>query len=212
MTNQDLFEQQYPSGDHGCDLQRPSMTNQDLFERQYPRITESSFYQKMEKTCRYHLSKFPCLKNIDEYEVLCEAIIRLKDKFLNEEIFPDVDRWIAKSIQYIVKEFYRREIKRRNYEAVSIDDENGERYYLSSVDKPIEVQEQYEFLYQALELMNESDRQLLKLRFFEGLSWKKIREIYAQNGDNVSEDSLRQKSHRAVEKLRKIWKSLPGNA
>jgi RNA polymerase sigma factor (sigma-70 family) len=185
------------------------MKHQDSFERQYPRVTQSAFYQEMGKTCRVYLSKFPCLKNLDESEVLCEAVIRLKKKFIKGQIVLEVDAWIRKCSWNVVREHYRYEINRRNHEIKSVDEENGENDYLRSLDKPIEVEEEYQFLHQALKLMNESERELLYLRFFSDFSsWKEIQQLYVQRGENISEPNLRQRGHRALEKLGKILKQL----
>jgi RNA polymerase sigma factor (sigma-70 family) len=63
-----------------------------------------------------------------------------------------------------------------------------------------------EYLHSQIELLKDCDRQIIQLRFFDGLTWNQIADLLSKQSDKpVNEQNARQKGKRALDKLRNLY-------
>jgi len=106
--------------------------------------------------------------------------------------------WLYRIAQNEVNMFFR--AQKKNY-SVEITD----RQLLSVLEESGEEGVTQEDLDQLIEIINnleDSQADLLELRFFQGLSFKEIADIYG-----VSEANAKMKTYRLLEKIKNNWKN-----
>lgn len=114
--------------------------------------------------------------------------------------------WLRRTIFNIV-----RELSRKDRKADSLDEEgclepvSKEPLLLDSLVRV----EAIELLHVALEQLNDVDRELLELRYLQGLSWLEVGQCMAiAHTGKQTEATLRQRGHRALKRLRVIYSTL----
>jgi RNA polymerase sigma factor (sigma-70 family) len=150
------------------------------------------------------LRQYGLLGIYESEEVLYEVGSRFWDtlqKGKNVPI-PNPEAWARITGRNIIHELSRKQKKYQTVEpnklelVVATDEE---------ISLTLEKQEESDRIHDALKQLKSETQELLKLRFFQGLSWQEIAEHLAQNGQNVSVATLRKRGERAINQLREVY-------
>ena len=142
--------------------------------------------------------------NFDALEILSEAYIRTQKAIKNGEKIQSYIAWIRSTCFLIIKE-KRTELSR---EKANLQKANSSILANQKLTKEetesSSLEEEIPFLKKAWTILNLKDKELLKLRFADNLSWKDIQ----KNTDNkISIPTLRKRGERAIGKLRNAFHS-----
>jgi RNA polymerase sigma factor (sigma-70 family) len=86
-------------------------------------------------------------------------------------------------------------------DSISAEDCMNDEDFVWNFD--IDREDLKEYLDSLLEYLNEDERRIIYLKFYEGLTFRQIKEEFS-----VSHQMIHKKFHRAIKKLRKIVKKL----
>lgn len=138
------------------------------------------------------------LEQVDVYDVIAEVYLRGIKKITSGENIKNPGAWIRVTSHNVILEMSRKQKK-----------EQPDSEFLENQVAPKTCKEnsevQLNILRKSLENLSEKERLILELRFFQDLSWKEVRSILASKGEILTESNLRQKGHRALEKLKKSF-------
>ncbi len=138
------------------------------------------------------------LEQVDFYDVVSDVYLRGIKKITSGENIKNPGAWIRVTSHNVILEMSRKQKK-----------EQPDSEFLENQVAPKTCEEnsevQLNILRKSLENLSEKERLILELRFFQDLSWKEVRSILASKGEILTESNLRQKGHRALEKLKKVF-------
>ncbi len=141
------------------------------------------------------------LEQVDFYDVVSDVYLRGIKKITSGENIKNPGAWIRVTSYNVILEMSRKQKK-----------EQPDSEFLENQVAPKTCEEnsevQLNILRKSLENLSEKERLILELRFFQDLSWKEVRSILASKGEILTESNLRQKGHRALEKLKKVFSLL----
>ena len=141
------------------------------------------------------------LEQVDFYDVVSDVYLRGIKKITSGENIKNPGAWIRVTSHNVILEMSRKQKK-----------EQPDSEFLENQVAPKTCEEnsevQLNILRKSLENLSEKERLILELRFFQDLSWKEVRSILASKGEILTESNLRQKGHRALEKLKKVFSLL----
>lgn len=86
-------------------------------------------------------------------------------------------------------------------DSISAEDCMNDEDFVWNFD--IDKEDLKEYLNSLLEYLNEDERRIIYLKFYEGLTFRQIKEEFS-----VSHQMIHKKFHRAIKKLRKLVKKL----
>ncbi|HBL13787.1 MAG TPA: hypothetical protein DD379_20810 [Cyanobacteria bacterium UBA11162] len=174
----------------------------DSLEKMYGlKLTEDNL-----KNLREHfldiLKQYHLLSLYEPEEILNEVGSRFKNTLQKGKKVPKpkLQAWARSTGRNIIRELSRKEKKYRviglNEWEVATDEE---------ISLAVEKQEEFERVHDALKELSAETQGLLKIRFFQGLSWQEIALHLAQKGQNVSVATLRKRGERAINQLREVY-------
>jgi DNA-directed RNA polymerase specialized sigma24 family protein len=116
--------------------------------------------------------------------------------------------WIRSTALNVIRELCRKEKKQRDLACEAI-------YQLAQeVSNPLDDQISEEIIEanliqvrRAWDFLSHKEKELLRWRLMEGLSWKSVQEILFGRGEKIEIDALRQRYSRTLSKLRKLFHS-----
>lgn len=140
------------------------------------------------------------IKNLDPYELVSDATMRgltyIDD---NSKRIDNTPAWLRKVCTYIMLDMVKGEKKNR-----ILKEKNKSLEQETDPLSKVESDEQKEILKQVMLLLSEEDQQILDLKFYQGLSYKKIQQFYLDCfGKSIKITALRQRESRALQRLRK---------
>jgi DNA-directed RNA polymerase specialized sigma24 family protein len=151
------------------------------------------------------LYQFKLSKAYEVKDILVEIYARGVKRIEGGESINIPYAWIKRVGLNVIREF-RREAERLHYydfdsqpQLVQISDDLLSKFVFQNDLKAMQI---------AFRQLSLKDQNLLYLRIVNELSWGKIAEILASNGDsnNLSPSTLRQRGSRALYKLHKLYK------
>ncbi|MBT31718.1 MAG: RNA polymerase [Thalassobius sp.] len=109
--------------------------------------------------------------------------------------------WLYKIATNQVNQYFRNS---KNQRVISIDDFYVNKIFSELEDKQdIKQKEQTPLLVQLLNMLDESELQILELRFFEEKAFKEVAYIL-----DITENNAKVKTYRIIEKLKKVAKGM----
>lgn len=103
---------------------------------------------------------------------------------------------------------YVRELSRKHKQLPFDEIDSGKVKSINLITNGLDEEagdlEKLDIIYKALLELKPEEREILEMRWYEELSWEKIAVRLAQCGNAVKVTTLRQRGHRAEDKLRKI--------
>jgi DNA-directed RNA polymerase specialized sigma24 family protein len=116
--------------------------------------------------------------------------------------------WIRKTGFYVILELHRKEKKQADLACKSV-------YQLAQeISNPLDDQISQEIIdnnlvqvRRAWNCLSHKEKEFLRLRLMEGLSWKLVQEVLYDRGEKIEIDALRQRYSRTLSKLRKLFHS-----
>jgi RNA polymerase sigma factor (sigma-70 family) len=163
-------------------------------------LTEETL-KKFRLTFKRYLKQFNLFGIYEPDEVLNEAVLRFKALHKGKKV-PNPEAWIKKTGFNFVREMSR---KRK---CQNLDHNTLESVVASVEDINLDLikQEESDRVHDALKKLSLENQQLLKLRFFQGLSWSEIAQhLTTQNGNKVVVETLRKRGERAINQLREVY-------
>jgi RNA polymerase sigma factor (sigma-70 family) len=147
------------------------------------------------------LKQFHLLGIYEPDEVIDEAVMRLITAIERGKKITNLESWIRSTGYNFIRELSRKR-KYQNLDPNTLD---------SLVASPEDIslyltqQEESERVHNALKELKPETQELIKLRFFQGLSWPEIVQHLTQNGQKVSEATLRKRGERAINQLKEVY-------
>ena len=126
-------------------------------------------------------------------QVFCKAIVGLAE-YENRGV--PFSSWLYRIAQNELNMYYRESKKQR---ALNIDDEHLESIMEELKEDVSEKERQYDQLAMAISQLDESDAQLIEMRFFETRSFKEIGEIL-----DITENNAKVKTYRILDKIKTL--------
>lgn len=138
------------------------------------------------------------LEQVDFDDVVSEVYLRGTKKINSGENIKNPGAWIRVTSLNVIREMSRQQQK---------EQANSELIEHQVAPKSYEENNEIQLciLKQSLDNLSKKDRQILKLRFFQNLSWKEVVDYLASTGEILTEDNVRQKGSRALKKLKKSF-------
>lgn len=167
---------------------------QDISALLHPSNREGTkFFNYLEST-----AKKLRLSGLDAREVISEAYVRgivtINDK--GQEI-ENPKAWLRKVCTFIMYDMVKEEKKNRLLKEKNQYSSEASNSLLTIVDS-----EQHQVVKKALAKLSDNDRQILRLRFDENLSYKEIQEQLCISGEAVKVPALRKRESRALARLK----------
>lgn len=167
---------------------------------QFPQLRQKVFYKRMHNYFFLRLHQLGLLKCYQPAEVMAEVICRLDCAIkLGKKIY-NLEAWVRRTGLNFIYELSRIE---KRYSLVGDNITLESFMYIGDVTVvSSEYEENYTELHEALKLLNPSYQEILKMRYFQCLSWEEIAQIFAARGELVQVQTLRKRGQRALEALR----------
>ncbi len=146
---------------------------------------------------RLRLRQFKLDGSYDPAYVMNEALIRACEAIRNGKSIEKPSAWLRATMMNIV-----RELSRQKSDHIELDENSLEG--LENSVAP-DLTEEFRWSKIAFRKLKPQDRKLLRLKIVNGLHWREIQEIYAAEGQDVSETTLRQRKTRALRRLRELY-------
>lgn len=141
------------------------------------------------------------LEQVDFYDVVPEVYLRGTKLIASGEDLKNPGAWIRVTSYNVIREMSRKQKKEQaNSELIELQVASENCEETNEVDLNI--------LKNSLEDLNEKDRQILDLRFFQNLSWKQVVTYLASTGEILTEANARQRGKRALKRLKKAFLSV----
>lgn len=157
---------------------------------------------------RRSLKQFHLDDRFDVYDILNETYLRAVKLMTTGTEIRSPLAWVRKTAFNVIREISR---EQKRYLLIDPDQVESELVveaiweYLIPEDS---LDANCETVMSALQALGLRDRELLNLRFVEGLTWREIGERLAVNGEPLQNDAaLRQQGHRALKRLRDRYHS-----
>lgn len=170
-------------------------------QERYPQLAEllndlDGFY----KSILIRLSRFNLHNRYSPIEVTSECVCRLHKALEKGQDISNLDAWMKATAFNVVREL-NREIQKASLYEPSILEEVLSNVLDESTD---EADERHRIVRRALTILTEDKRELLKLRFFQNLTWDQVAEFYTARGEKIAIATLRKRGQRAQDDLRKV--------
>ncbi len=158
---------------------------------------DRSDWIKLCSFARLRLRQFKLDGSYDPAYVMNEALIRACEAIRNGKSIEKPSAWLRATMMNIV-----RELSRQKSDHIELDENSLEG--LENSVAP-DLTEEFRWSKIAFRKLKPQDRKLLRLKIVNGLHWREIQEIYAAEGQHVSETTLRQRKTRALRRLRELY-------
>lgn len=140
------------------------------------------------------------LKNACVEDLISEVYLRGLKLINSGEEIRNPGAWIRVTAYNVIREMHREKQKEQsNSELVElkVSSQENENYQ--------ETEENFLKLKQLLKSLNDKDKQILELRFFQDLSWQEITDYLSSQGEVLTSATVRQRGSRALKRLRKAY-------
>lgn len=151
------------------------------------------------------------LRNTEPFEVLSEVYERGINSLKSGQKIDNPIGWIWKVTFYVIVHKVRQEVKKDRHSVefdlikYKIISDNYEDDF--ALDNSVHTKRK--LAQQAFYKLEPQEQKILDLRLFQKLSWDKVSEALASEGEKIqSNATLRKRGQRATERLRKIYLSL----
>lgn len=146
---------------------------------------------------RLKLYQFNLDGRYDPAYVINTALIRAAETYKNGKTIEKPMPWLRACVVNVI-----RELARQGGDEVELDDNIAD-----AAESALETDltDELRWSRQAFQQLKPDEQKLLRLKTLKGYSWKKIQEIYAAAGQQVSTATLRQRKKRALERLRELY-------
>lgn len=174
----------------------------DSLEEMYGlKLTEDNL-KNLREHFLYLLKQYHLLSLYEPEEILNEVGSRFKNTLQKGKNVPKpkLQAWARSTGRNIIREQSRKEKK---YRAVGLNE--WEVATDENISLSVEKQEEFERVHDALKKLSAETQQLLKLRFFQGLSWQEITLHLTQNGQKISVATIRKRGERSINQLREVY-------
>ena len=158
---------------------------------------------KIQRTLRqFHLQT-----QIEESDVLIEAYLRTRTRIEAGELIENIPAWLSRVAFNIIREASRKRGQGRRLKDRLVGNGYGQPHPAPRIEATYSDDEDIEALFSALDQLNPSDLNLLKLRIVQGLSWQAVSERLMEEGENcknprVLQQRLRKRGERSLKRLR----------
>jgi RNA polymerase sigma factor (sigma-70 family) len=182
-------------------IQVESLKAESLEER-FPELKDKKLLTLLRHSYRLRLRQYGLLGKYEPDDILNDAIARLDKAVKSSKTIYNVIPWLRQTGLNIINELSREQNKYRIIDSPKLD---LELILSSEHHQESDDCELYIHLYQALQVLDSDDRQLVILRFYKQLSWQDIVSNLAKQNIYISEATLRKRGSRALATLRKIF-------
>ena len=149
---------------------------------------------------QFHLNN-TCLE-----DVISEVYLRGVKLIDSGEEIRNPGAWIRVTAYNVIREMNRQKRKEQpNSELVEL------KVSPQETEHNQEKEQNFLKLKHLLESLNEKDRQILELRFFQDLSWQEVTDYLNSQGEVVTIVTVRQRGSRALKRRRKAYLADPEN-
>ncbi|NET39205.1 MAG: sigma-70 family RNA polymerase sigma factor [Cyanothece sp. SIO1E1] len=149
------------------------------------------------------------ITEVDIDYILNEAYMRGCRMIESGKTIDNIAAWLRYTTFRIIQETARNQNKIRNLSEKLIGE--GEFYVRSESLNAAEVAEQLEIIRIAMQQLGPMDQTIIRLRFFEGLSWQDIAQRLGEDGTVLSQATLRKRAQRALSRLRATFFEITAN-
>ena len=164
---------------------------------------EKESYLLLKNFIKRTLSQFN-LKNTCVEDIISEVYLRGEKLINSGEDIRNPGAWIRVTAYNVIREIQRQKQKEQpNSELVEL------KVSPQKTEDNQEREQNFLKLKQSLQSLNEKDRQILELRFFQDLSWQEVTEYFVSRGEVVASATVRQRGSRALKRLRKAYLADP---
>ena len=144
------------------------------------------------------------LKNTCVEDVISEVYLRGVKVIDSGEEIRNPGAWIRVTGYNVIREMHRQKQKEQpNSELVElkVSPQETENYQEKELN--------FLKLRHLLQSLNEKDRQILELRFFQDKSWQEVTEYLVSQGETLTVATARQRGSRALKRLKKAYLADP---
>ncbi len=142
-------------------------------------------------------------------DIFNEAYIRGVKLIESGEIIRNASAWMRTTCFNVIREISRKQRRSQPVEQSFLEYKIAQAQFKICSSLEEVITSDLEIVQIALEQLNLKDKVLLHLRIVEGLSWQEVgKRLSLEEGKLQSEDTVRKRGQRALERLRKIWKSI----
>lgn len=150
------------------------------------------------------LRQFRLAATYDVQEVITESYTRGIRRIESGKAIDNPRGWLRNTCLNVIREFKRTEIRADN---PKIDMQPWAS--TSMVFSELILEEDFITIRAAAQHLNPEEKQLLRQRFIEGLSWKEIsQKLCDPKGRSMKEGTARQRGARALKKLRHLYECI----
>ena len=141
-------------------------------------------------------------------DVLTETYIRaINYVYTQQEDIKNLQGWIRVTAYNVIREFSR---KRQKYQSLDEYTENQYSFELAKIPNSLAIENDIEqkknMLQIALQKLEDDERKIIEMKFFEDLSWSEIaKRLEFEQGKVVNIAALRKRGSRSLQKLRRIY-------
>ena len=140
------------------------------------------------------------LNNICVEDVISEVYLRGVKLINSGEEIRNPGAWIRVTSYNVIREMHRKKQKEQpNSELVEL------KVSPQETEDNQEKEQNLLKLKKLLQTLNEKDKQILELRFFQDKSWQEVIEYLVSQGEIVTNSTVRQRGSRALKRLRKAY-------
>ena len=144
------------------------------------------------------------LNNTCVEDVISEVYLRGVKLIDSGEEIRNPGAWIRGTALNVIREMHRQKQKEQpNSELVKL------QAYPQDNESNREKEQNFFKLKNLLKDLNEKDRQILELRFFQDLSWQEVTDYLSSQGETLTVATVRQRGSRALKRLKKAYLADP---
>jgi RNA polymerase sigma factor (sigma-70 family) len=154
-----------------------------------------------EKFISIRLYQFRLTGTHSPQDVVNECMRRYYEARAKEKPIPNTAGWLRKTALNYIHELSREERKADTHDPATFE-------FLLIANRNHEVNEDdpdYKCLHRALDALPQAQQELLKLRFFQNLSWEEISFRYSERGEQIQVPTLRKRGERALRAVRSAY-------
>lgn len=162
---------------------------------------EKTFIEKIYREQKYkylNISKKICASTEDAEDAVSEAFEKIMKK---AEIILQLERHIIEPYCVVIVKHESYNILRKKNRKINIEETSIHKIQEpQNIEADLLEQEAYEELFRNLRRLQAKDRELVRLRFFENMSYKEIGQRMG-----ISADAARKRHERILDRLRKLY-------
>ena len=184
--------------------QSSTQRTQQLLESRYPELSHlledmDGFY----KSVQIRLRGFHLERRYSPDDIINECILRWHQAVEDNKPIFVLEGWMRLTALNVIRERNREAQKLKPYDPTIISQWVSDEMDCSGEDE--EWEEKYRRLHQSLKTLSDEKRELLNLRYFQGMSWEDVASVYADRGQNIKLPTLRKRGERALKELRNAF-------